>query len=163
MPNAFVAKKHEPILNIYVDKYYYDVKLVDKVKKVEGSEDDFIIVKEEVVTKTDIKELIDSQADDVGLNNVLKQFALTGDPGVLPSGVNPNGGDVLDCTQLPNDLIDADIYFKNMRAKFDALPDDIKAGRNFQDFMTTFTQAEFDKFVASLKPVESNGKKEGEE
>lgn len=161
MPNAFIPKKHDPIFNPNKpDVYYYDVKLVDKVKKIGPGDEDYIIEKKEVVTKQLIQEVIDSQADDVGLEAALKKFAITGDPSVLPEAL-PENGATFDMTGMPQDLIEANNYFNDMKAKFDALPDALKQGRDFNAFMSTITQEQFDAYIASLQP-KVEGKK-GEE
>lgn len=152
MANAFQIKKHDPNLTKKpFDKYYIDVKLVDSVKKIGEGDEDYIIVKKEVISKRDIDEVIESQAADVGLEAALKKFSLTGDPSVLPEPL-PEDGALYDVTQLPQDLMDADNYFKAMKAKFDALPDDLKNGRDFNAFMSTITQQQFDAYIASLQP-----------
>lgn len=165
MPNAFIPQKHEPKLNAYCDKYYISRQLVDVAKKIGEGEEDFIIVKKVVETKQDIKEIIDSQADDVGLNNILKKFAITGDPGVLPENVTTSGTEVIDYSSMPQDLIEAGQYFDAKKKEFDSLPDDLKKGRSFTEFMSTFNQSEFDSYFNSLieatKKVEAT-KKEGE-
>lgn len=162
MPNAFKCKEHKPVFNPNKpDEYYFDVKLVDKVKKIGDGEDDYIIVKKEVITKTKIDEVIQAQADEVGLDNLLKKFAITGDPSVLPEAM-PEDGVTFDMTAMPQDLIEADNYFKAMKAKFDALPDSLKQGRDFSAFMATINQQQFDAYIASLQPKVEE-KKEGAE
>ena len=114
--NAFIPKKHNPNLNtIKWDEYYIDRVLKDKVVKTGEGEDDFTIVKVVVEDKRSIKETIDAQADEVGLENILKRYALTGDESILPQSVNANGGEVFDMTQLPQDLIDADNFYKQQK------------------------------------------------
>lgn len=165
MPNAFIPQKHDPKLNTYCDKYYISRQLVDVAKKFGEGEEDFVIVKKVIEKKQDIKEIIDSQADDVGLNNILKKFAITGDPGVLPESVNTSGTEVVDYSSMPQDLIEAGQYFEAKKKEFDALPDDLKKGRNFTEFMATFNQAEFDSYFKNLKEAASKveaSKKEGE-
>lgn len=161
MPNAFKCKQHKPVFNPNKpDEYYLDIKLVDKVKKIGEGEDDYIIVKKEVITKTKIDEVIQAQADEVGLDNLLKKFAITGDPSVLPEAM-PEDGVTFDMTGMPQDLIEADNYFKAMKAKFDALPEELKQGRDFSAFMATINQQQFDAYIASLEPKQKE--KEGAE
>lgn len=163
MPNAFVCKPHEPRLNnIKWDKYYFNVELKDRVVKTGEGDEDFVIEKKEVITKTSIKEVIDSQANDVGLDNILRKFALTGDESILPQNVNTDGR-VLDMSGMPEDLVDAQNYFAAMKAKFDSLPADLVKGRSFDEFMSNLTQAEYDAYFASIRPKEKEVKKDGEE
>ena len=164
MPNAFRPKKHNPNLNtIKWDEYYIDRVLKDKVVKTGDGDDDFTIVKVVVEDKRSIKETIEAQADDVGLENILKRYALTGDESILPQSVNANGGDLVDMTQLPQDLIEADNFYKQQKAMFDSLPEEVTKGRSFTEFMTNFNQAEFNAYVAALAAAQAaqNKPKEG--
>lgn len=152
MHNAFIPKKHDPVFNPNKpDVYYFDVKLVDKVKKIGPGDEDYIIEKKEVISKQLIQEVIDAQADDVGLEAALKKFAITGDPSVLPSAL-PEGGETFDMSGMPEDLIDVNNYLNDMKAKFDALPEALKQGRDFNAFMSTINQQQFDAYIASLQP-----------
>lgn len=160
--NAFTPRNHKPHLNdVKYDEYYVDVQLVDKVVKTGEGEEDFSIVKKEVITKRSIKEVIDSQADDVGLENILRKFSLTGDESILPEKCIAND-EIIDFSAMPQDLIDANNAFNAMRSAFDALPDELKQGRDFASFMQTLTQKQFDDFINSQKPKEEDNKKKGE-
>ena len=161
--NAFTAQKHAPRLNnCKYDEYYIDVQLVDKVVKTGEGEEDFSIVKKEVITKRSIKEVIEAQADEVGLENILKKFSITGDESILPEKCIPND-QIMDFSAMPQDLIDANNAFNGMKAAFDALPDELKQGRDFASFMQTLTQKQFDDYINSLKPKDDDKKKgEGE-
>ena len=162
MPNAFKPKQHQPNLNkAKWDLYYIDRVLKDKVVKTGDGEDDYTIVKVVVEDKRSIKETIDSQANDVGLNNILRKYALTGDESILPERAVDNG-EVIDMTQMPQDLIEANNFYANQKALYDNLPQEITKGRSFSEFMTNFTQAEFNAYVAALAAA-AQPKKEQQE
>lgn len=163
MPNAFIVKPHEPRLNkVKYDEYYIDRWFKDKVVKCGDGEEDFTIVKVVVEDKRSIKDTIAAQADDVGLENILKKFALTGDESILPESVVSNE-QVADFTQMPQDLIEAQNLFNAQEAAFNSLPKDLVKGRTFAEFMANINQDEFAAWQAALKAKMTPEKeKEGE-
>lgn len=164
--NPFIFVKHEPRLNnIKWDQYYIDRKLVDSVVKTGEGDNDFIIVKKVVEDRISIKDTIDAQADDVGLENILKKFSLTGDTSLLPAAATDNN-EIADFTQMPQDLIEAKNVFAAQEAAFKSLPEDLVKGRSFGDFMAHITQDEFNAWQTALKaklePKKEIKKEEGD-
>lgn len=135
------------------EKYYIDREIVEKVRLLEGGTDeDFVIdlvVKE---TKRDVFETINSQADDVGLDNALRKFAMTGDPSVLPQEVKATD-DILDLTALPQDDAEYFEYIHGLAAKFYALPADLRKDLTMQEFIEGVMAGKIDvnAYVAGLQ------------
>lgn len=162
LKNPYVVVPHQPRLNkVKWDEYYIDRKLVDSVVKTGEGDHDFIIVKKVIEDKTSIKELIASQADDVGLENILKKFAVTGDPGILPEAVTDNN-EIADFTQMPQDLIEAQNLFSAQEEAFKSLPEELVKGRSFGEFMAHINQDEFNVWQAALKAKLEPKKEEGD-
>jgi hypothetical protein len=140
------------------DEFYVDYEIKQVVKKVGDGEEDFIIEDKVIEHKRDIKQEINAQADDVGVYNLMKRVALTGDDSLMPEPM-PKTGVTSDYTNVPDNLLDADLMAKQRIAEFDSLPDALKKGRSFEEFMSSFTQDEFSAWLSSLAPVD---KKEGD-
>lgn len=140
------------------DEFYIDYEIKDIVKKVGDGEEDFVITQKIIEHKRDIVQEINSQADSVGVYNLIKRVALTGDESLYPEPM-PKTGVVSDYTNVPDNLLDADLMAKQRLNDFNNLPDSLKKGRSFEEFMTSFNQEEFNAWLSSIKPVE---KKEGD-
>ena len=70
------------------DKFYISYKIKEFFKPIDGDPDGACTRTEKVIVdKQDIAQLINSQNDDVGLDNMLKKFDMTGDLSALPDPV----------------------------------------------------------------------------
>lgn len=143
------------------DQYYIDYEVVQVCKPVEGgSEEDFIITEKIKESKRKIQDVLDSQADDVGLDNVLRKFALTGDPSVLPAPVEMSD-EILDLTTFPEDSADYMDYVQNLNKAYYSLPEDLRKDMNPQEFVNSMTPEKLKNYIDSKKKVEEP-KKEGD-
>lgn len=158
MASPFLKSEVKTIFQKEFDKYYIDYEIKQVVKKVGDGDEDFVIENKIIEHKRDIAQEINAQADQVGVYNLMKRVALTGDDSLLPPPLEKTGV-TSDYTGVPDNLLDADLMAKERIAQFNALPDELKKGRNFEEFMTTFTQDEFSIWLNSLKPQD---KKEGD-
>ena len=159
MANPFLASKVKTIFTKDFDEFYIDYEVKQVVKKVGDGEEDFIIEDKVIEHKRDIRQEINSQADQVGVYNLMKRIALTGDDSLMPEPM-PKTGVTSDFTGVPDNLLDADLLAKQRIEQFNALPDSLKKGRSFEEFMSTFNQEEFNVWLKSMMPQEE--KKEGD-
>ena len=140
------------------DKYYIDRVVKQVVKKTGEGEDDFILVDKIVESKRDIRKVINSQRDDVGIEAYLRSYQLAGEevPDVEV------GDDVQDFTRMPESLADAALLGEKSRALFASLPAELKGKMSYEEFMASFTNEMFESFIKKLQPQkeEKEGDKE---
>ena len=130
------------------DKYY--IKRVVKQVPVpvsEGSED-FVLQLKVIDDKEDIIQLINSQADGVGLEAMLEKFNRTGDPSVLPQPVQATD-DIMDFTKLPQDNAEYFEYIHGLASAYEQLPIELRKDMTAEEFVKQVTQKQVDDFVAS--------------
>ena len=136
---------------------------VNKLKKAsideKGNidEDDFI-VEEEVVENERVNrdDYINSFREDVGIGNILKKVALSGDVSLfnqvkrVPQPLAADGKEqVIDITPLQEGEEKVAAMGDNMRKTYSRLPDELKAGRSLEQFLEGVSQSEIDAFVSS--------------
>lgn len=108
------------------DKEYIERKLVPIIKKVGPGESDFIIKTKVIDKKVPIKEIINKDADSVGVVNVIRQ--LTREYG--PEYVNDNfinnipkiNEGVADYTGMPSTLMEAENHRLELENYYNSLP-----------------------------------------
>lgn len=149
------AKNLGPQLKpIEFEKERLDVVLIPKAQEVDA--DNAILVYEPVIKgKTNINDLIASYADDVGIQNILRKVALSGDTSLFnQTGRKPlgNGGPepVQDYTDAPQSKTDAfNQVVKGVQA-FDELPADLKGKMSMAQFAELVGQEEFENYIAGI-------------
>lgn len=150
---------HEATASGPFDEYYIDRELIEVPKPVEGSEDDYVLVPKVKESKRSIREVINSQADDVGLDNMIRKYELTGDPSVLPTAVAASD-EVLDLTKLPQDNAEYMAYIHNLNAAYEALPIELRKDMTIEEFLRNVTPEQVNAYLESVKPKEE--KKDGD-
>lgn len=142
------------------DKYYIDRVIKQVVKKTGEGEDEFILIDKVVETKRDIQKEIHAQAGDCGIDAYLKNFEMSGvSPMESFGGVSD---EIVDTTQMPQTLADAQMLAKASGEMFASLPRELVGKMTYEQFISSFTQEMFDEYVKSLTPPVEE-KKEGEE
>ena len=139
--------------------HYITTKVKKVVKPIAENSDEFVVKTVLIEEKTNIKELINSQASEVGVYNILDRVAKTGDTTIIDELKAPTGEQILDVSNMPLDMASAQNYAKQLLNVYNALPESIRAGRSFAQFCESYTQAEYDSWVASQKPVETKEEK----
>lgn len=135
------------------DKFYinYDIKKV--VKKIGDAETDYVIQSKIIEKKDSVYELINSQAAEVGVYNILKKVAMTGDDSIYDEYKAPTGETITDITKVPENVADMFEASNVMLKAFASLPGDLVKGRNFAQFCETITQAEFDAWYTAIAQI----------
>lgn len=138
--------------------------LVDKAEIVNSKTGEYVIKQDVKITSSiDTQEYIQSFADDVGIENILKKFDLVKDPELLNQVTRPtvpiaeDGKEVVqDYTGLPANEEEALKLAVQARDEFNSLPEDLVKGRSFSEFAESCTKEEL------LAYIQGTQKKEGE-
>lgn len=138
------------------DKTYKTITIVDKVRKIGEGEDDFIIEKKVIVTEKPIKDVVEADKDNVGVENIMKQIMRTGDLSLLPID---RGDCNVDLVGAPESLMEVKQMGVDAEAAFKQLPDDIVNGMDMQSFVNSMTQEKFNEFIAAVN-ARAAGKEE---
>lgn len=158
--NPFRPFKHAIPGQDNFDTEYVDIELKDVVKKTGEGEDDFVIITKEILHRTPIDEVVSRDSGTCSIRAIMDQVLRTGDTSLIPVGM-PKDGVINDVTGVPDNLLDLDNLNKEMAAKFEALPDELKKGRSFAEFCELINQDEFMQFIASIAP-KKEAKKDGD-
>lgn len=153
---CWTPKKSKPGVKGF-DKYYISYEEKQVVERIGEGDSDFVVRTKLIEHKEDIKALINSQADQVGINNLIKRVLMTGDTSLIPAVNVDKEAKIVDVTNTPTTLLDAHLVAKESVAYYDSLPDGLKKGRTYAEFMSSITSEEFNQFLATLAP-----KKEGD-
>lgn len=172
MANSFVPLKEKnkptPCKEIDFEKVRPVWNLVPKGSKIidnDGVEQDIIEYVPVHVRDIPIQEYIDSFSDEVGIQNILRKVAMTGDKSYLnqtgrvsldadKNGLEP----VQDYSNAPMSKTEAfNAVAAGVRA-YDALPAEIKEKMSFAQFAESFGQEQFEAYIAKLQ--EANTPKE---
>lgn len=141
---VFVAKD-------YKEDDFAVVKLGKKVNQLSDDVYDFDVV--DIVEITDVvkrQDYIAQYADDVGILNILKKVAKTGDTGLL-NQCQPATG--VDLTNMPDNWLDAAALKEKAMASYNKLPEELRKDISVEDFMALSMDAvgeKIDAYVASL-------------
>lgn len=134
------------------DEFYIDREIVDTVQPVKGgSDEDFIIVQKVKETKRSIKEVIESQSKEVGLQNLLTKFALNGQDPNLGVKVTDQ---VLDLTIMPQDSADYFAYIHNIYEAYQNIPVELRKDMSIEEFVKNVKDKDVDAYIASLTKKE---------
>lgn len=140
------------------DQDYISIEIVDYVEKTGEGENDYVINKKVVETRTPIKEVVQADADSVGVYNIIKQVMRTGDTSLLPVD---KGDCNVDFVGAPETLMEVKALGQNADKIFDELPKELTKGLDMKAFVDSLTQEQFDSFIKAISD-RSTGKVEKE-
>lgn len=135
------------------DDYIITYKEQAEVIKTGEGKSDFIIKKRLVpVQKVKRSDHINSFAGDVGIENILKKVALSGDTiaNVVESGKyasKQKGDHVVDISDAPKDTFEALDKVKEAYADFERLPKALRKGRSMSEFNKTLKAEEITAYI----------------
>ena len=138
------------------DQDYISIEIVDYAEKTGQGENDFVIKKKVVETRTPIKEVVEADADSVGVYNIIKQVMRTGDTSLLPVD---KGDCNVDMVGAPETLMEVKALGQNAEKIFDQLPKELTKGLDMKAFVDNLTQEQFDAFIKAISD-RSTGKVE---
>ena len=140
------------------DECYKESTIKQRVKKIGEGPEDFIIEEYEDIKLTPIREVIDAQVDQVGIEAYIRPYQLAG---VSLPDVEV-GEDVLDVSQFPEDPADAMKVGDDMMQKFYSLDPALRGdAKTPEEFFASLTQEKFDNWLKSKSNVEKEVKNEG--
>ena len=128
------------------DVYIIDYAEVEHVKSIGEKDTDFIITKSvEECSRVNRQDYLDEQASDVGILNILKKIALSGDtsllnqtkrvglPAVEKDALGHDVEQVLDLTAYSVDKIEAFNAYKHGAEVYQNLPEDLKGKLSMEE------------------------------
>lgn len=148
------------------DKYYYDVteKVIFKSTGQKDDDGNDLGVAESVfvVKKIDIKELLDSQKDDVGVDSYIKSLALQGDD-INSFITQVDAEKINDFSELPDTLAETMLLGDRAKKAFEDLDPELKGGHTtIEGFLNGLSKDVIDKYIAGKLEALNPVKKEGE-
>lgn len=129
------------------DTDYEAITILDKVEKNGEGDNDFVIVKSVQKDLTPIRDIIDADAESVGVYNIMKMVARTGDTSLLPVD---KGDCNVDLTGAPEDLMQLKQMGVDAENAFNALPSDITEGQDITSFINNMSQEKFDALIQAI-------------
>lgn len=126
--NPFIGRNDNQVFpgHDYSEKDLAFAVEVEKVKKTGEGDQDFVVLKELKIDKVvNRQDYINQFQDDVGILNVLKRVAKTGDESLINQ--RPVASGYMDLTNMPHDIISAAEKIDQANALYEKLPDDIKS------------------------------------
>lgn len=138
------------------DQYYIDRELKQVAVKTGEGEEDFVLQTKEVVTKRPIAEVINSQANDVGIESYLRRVQQEG--GEVPQVVV--GDQVNDFTNCPEDLASLASLGESAKTKFAQLDPELTQGLSIEEFLSSLSKQKLEDYFASkIKAVADKAEK----
>lgn len=146
--SPFLARINAPAEKDF-DKYYYEVEEKDVFKEtgVDADGDHTgVIEKKLIVKKIDIAELINSQADQVGVESYIKALAIQGvDINELNTAV---GEGVNDFSQCPDNLADTVLLGDKAKQAFEHMDPALRGEHTtIEGFLNSLTQETVDNYI----------------
>lgn len=154
----------EPVYETTIKEYF----LVPYSEQV-GDDVNNVVLKYKPLLKNeyDLNDYIQSFSDDVGIQNIIKKLALSGDTSLLnQTGREPlckDGGlePIQDYSNAPRSKVEAyNSVLAGVNA-FDNLPEDLKGKMSLTQFVELFGQEQFDSYIKGL--IEKSAVVKGEE
>lgn len=135
------------------DEFYIKRKIKFVPVPVQEGSDDYVLELKVIDDKEDIRQVINSQADGVGLQAMIDKFEKTGDPSVLPQPMNPSD-DIVDFTKMPQDDAEYFDYIHSLAEQFEKLPIELRKDMDAKTFIQNVTQKQVDDYLKTLMPKE---------
>lgn len=129
------------------DTEYVNISIVDKVVRTGDGDDDFIIQKVVVEERQPIDEVVQADAESVGVYNIIKQVMRTGDTSLLPAD---DGKCQVDLVGAPENLMELKQLGVDAEKAFNGLPKELTKELDMASFVNSLTQEQFDAFVKGI-------------
>lgn len=144
------------------DKYIITYDIVKKVKMTGNKDTDFVVLdKVEEVDRINRQDYYNSNADEVGILNIINKVRLSGDitllnqtgrvsmPGVEKDALGRPVEDVVDVTKYQVDQVEALESYKKGAAVFESLDPELKKKLSFEE-VAKLSDAEIDAYVKGI-------------
>lgn len=157
--NPFISYEEVPQEKGF-DKYYIDYEIKNKVKKTGEGDEDYVIEPVIIEHKRLIKEVVNAEVSDVGVEAYLKRLAASGEslPDVGYSDISK--APIVDTTKFPETTGDFVKMSNDAKARFAKLPRELTNGMSYEEFIS----ADMSKLISSyLNKVKSQSVKVSDE
>lgn len=142
------------------DSTYKEITIKRRVKRIGDGDEDFIIEEYEDVKETPIREIIDAQVDDVGIEAYMKPYLLAGVdlPDVKVSG------EIQDFTQFPEESVYGIEVGDMMCSVWNNMDPELKGDcKSVEEFLSSITDERLKAYYASKLNVNvEKGKEEND-
>lgn len=128
------------------DKYYIDYEVKKVARKTGDGEDDFVIEDKVIVHRRLISEVVNAEADQVGVEAYLRRLALSGES--IPDVVTSD--EVVDYTKFPQTTAEQMKMQDNALAAFEKLPKELTQGMTYEQFLQSDIQKLLDDYYAKV-------------
>lgn len=122
---------------------YIDYEVTQKVKKTGDGEEDYEVYDDIKEIKTNIKKFVNSYAKDVGVENILKRIAQTGDVSLL----NQKEAIFMDTTIIPDDPGEAFQKAEAVKAAYEKIDKDLTSGKTIDEFVKGLNEQTLDDYI----------------
>lgn len=129
------------------DTEYVSISIVDKAVRTGDGDDDFIIQKVVVEDRQPIDEVVQADAESVGVYNIIKQVMRSGDTSLLPAD---DGKCQVDLVGAPENLMELKQMGVDAEKAFNGLPKELTKELDMASFVNSLTQEQFDAFVKGI-------------
>ena len=129
------------------DQFYETIEIVDYAVKTGEGDQDYVIKKKVLRSYKPIKEVVEADADSVGVYNIIKQVMRTGDSSLLPVD---KGDCNVDFVGAPETLMEVKQMGVDANKAFAGLSKDLTKGQDMTSFVNNLTQEQFDAFVKAM-------------
>lgn len=127
------------------------------VKRSTGKgEDDFEIEQKEIIEEVDINKHIHSFKDEVGVRNIMKRIALTGDASLLEQA-QVGVGDLSTIPDLPQEKIAA---YKSVEEAYLKIDPALRGSMTMEDFIKGLSEEKIKSYIDAKFASSMNTKKE---
>ena len=144
--NMFMATTEWPGESNF-DKDYVSISIVDRVVRTGDGDDDFIIEKVVLEERQPIAEVVNADAESVGVYNIIKQVMRTGDTSLLPAD---DGKCQVDLVGAPENLMELKQLGVDAEKAFNGLDPELTKGLDMASFVNSLSQEQIDAFVKSV-------------
>lgn len=142
----------------YDDKTIVEGYVKEVVKKVGDGEDDFIVEKKLVPYRSYSRAgFIQDAADDVGILNVLRKVAISGQDLTQDNPYAAKPGFV-DMTQMPGSLEEAIALVEKAKDTWNHLPDELKNNMDYEAFIKSCTPGQIYDYYKQVAEKEAAAK-----
>lgn len=133
------------------DKYYFELeakKFFVESGEVDPETGDKLGIEKSkfIVHKRDIKQTINAEASTVGVYPMLERLARLGEDLPVPELTE----NVIDTTNMPEDLVQAGKFADAIKKQYDKVPDELKKGQDIETFLGGITEDKIKAYVESV-------------
>lgn len=140
-------RENESVAQTNFDQDYVSIQIVDYVERTGEGDQDFVVLQKVIEDRKPIQEVVDADASNVGVYNIIKNVLRTGDESLLPVD---DGKCQVDLVDAPENLMELKQMGLDAEKKFASLPQELVGDMDMTKFVESMSQEKFDQFVNAL-------------